>query len=140
MMWAVVDTPVWVQGFGCPGSPPREVVNRFLRGEFFAVASGPLLEELSEVLSLPRFAAIFPDAVGLASLAALSMGYVAPHLTRVVPGDEWANPAVQAASAAQADCIVTGDKALLDVATFETTKVVTAERFLEILEAEMAQV
>jgi len=136
MIWAVVDTAVWVQGFGRPASPAGIVVNRFLEGDFLAVASGPLLEELYEVLRLPRFASIFPDAAGLAGLVALSIGHVVADLKREAPVDGPANPAAQAASATQADFIVTGDEVLLDVAIVDTANVVIADHFLEVLEAE----
>lgn len=133
MIWAVIDTTIWVSGFGWGGAP-GEVVDRFVRGEFLAVTSPALLEELSEVLRREKFADVFPDPDRLMALVQTSTALVSPETKLAVFADEADNRLLEAAAEADADFVVTGDKAVLDFGRFEQTRMITPRRFVEILD------
>jgi len=58
----LIDTNVWVSAFVNPRGAPARVREAFASGEFQAVVSVPLLDELAEVLARPRIR----DKYGLA--------------------------------------------------------------------------
>ena len=133
MIWAVIDTTIWVSGFGWGGAP-GEVVDRFVRGEFLAVTSPALLEELSEVLRREKFADVFPDPDRLMALVQTSTALVSPETKLAVFADEADNRLLEAAAEADADFVVTGDKAVLDFGALDQTRMTTPRRFVEILD------
>ena len=135
MIWAVIDTTVRVSGFGW-GGPPGQVVDRFVAGEFLPVTSPPLLDELAEVLHRDKFTAVFPDPDRLVALVQSSTAFVIPQSKLNAFADESDNRLLEAAAEADADFIVTGDKAVLDFGRFEQTRMVTPRRFIEVLDAE----
>jgi putative PIN family toxin of toxin-antitoxin system len=131
-LWAVLDTNTWVSGFGWDG-PPREVVDRWAAGEFLAVVSPPLLRELHEVLRRDKFADVFPQPDDLLALVEAASVLVEPESKLALLADEADNRLLEAAAAADADYIVTGDKPALDFGRYDRTKIVNARRFVEVL-------
>jgi uncharacterized protein len=127
---AVLDTNTWVSGLGW-GGPPGEVVEAALAGRFEVVTSPALLDELRRVLAYPKLAAIFGGADEIVELIALASHVVRPTMTRDLVRDPDDNRVLEAAIAAGADVIVTGDTDLLDLQIIEGTRIVTPADFLD---------
>lgn len=54
MLKAVVDTNLLVSSFISPLSYPREIERRWRKGEFVLITSPSLIQEVNQVLHLPR--------------------------------------------------------------------------------------
>lgn len=135
MIWAVLDTNTLVSGFGWPGTTPARIVDQMLDGVFSAVMSRPMLDELARVLSYPKLQPVFDDPSGLVRLVESVVVMVDPTSQLSVLADDDDNRLLEAATEANADYIVSGDRRLLELGAFEGSEIVTAKSFLEILEA-----
>ena len=122
---AVVDTNVLVSGFGWARSFPAKVVEAMLSGRFLLVASPPLLGELDAVLRYPKLAAVFPQSEAVVDLIGDIAVLVEPQRRLDLLRDAADNRVLEAALEATADFIVTGDRGLLALERYGTTKVVS---------------
>ena len=119
MLRVVLDPGVLVSAVISPTGAPAEVLDAWREGQFDAVVSPKLLDELEDVLLRPKFRVYASvDEVGT-YVEALAAGAVAfddpaepPRVTRD-PGDDYL---LALARAAQADAIVSGDKHLTQLA------------------------
>jgi len=139
-MRAVLDTNVIVSAVLSPGSPPDSILRASRRGAFDLVTSAPLLRELSEVLGRPPIA----ERLGwtpeerASFIAALSdfAAIVAPRRKlQVVKADPADNRVLEAAVAGSVDYVVSGDRHLLELGSYEGIPIVTPARFAAILVA-----
>ena len=127
---AVIDTNVIVSGLGWGGTP-RSVLDAAIRGDFLAVVSPLLLEELLRVLTVKlgweadRAAGAATDVLDFAHMV------VPPRI--VVPrlADPKDHHVIAAAVAAEADFIVTGDRHLLELGSYEGLRIMTPAEFLD---------
>ena len=132
-MRLVLDTNVVVSGLLWNGAPRRFLQAGNSEGvELFA--SVPLLEELRETLSKPKFrpkvAASGISIDGLVSLYSRLVSVVRPvPVPRLAP-DPDDDVVIGTAIAAKAALIVTGDKALLSVAAFDGGRIVSISEAL----------
>lgn len=133
-MIVVVDTNVVGSGLMSPGGTPDRVLRAGLAGAFGLVTSAPLLTELAVVLSRPRirkrtkFTSLQEEAFveSLASLATI----VVPTERLAVTVDPDDNRVLEAAVAADADFIVSGDADLLELGSFRGIQIVTPAAFV----------
>jgi uncharacterized protein len=126
---AVLDTNVLVSGLGW-GGLPAAILDAVSDGRVVLITSAPLLDELRRVLAYPKLAKVVGDAAGLADIIAASSVVVEPDRVLAVVNDESDNRVLEAAAAAAADYIVSGDKDLLDLSSFEGIPIVTAAQFV----------
>lgn len=137
MIWAVLDTNTLVSGMGWGGTPGK-IVDLALAGRFVMVTSRPLVDELDRVLRRRKLARVFAEPARIVRLVETASFVVEPgrrlHVVMADPADD---RVLEAAEAAQADFIVTGDRHLLDLEVFEGTRIVRPRRFLEALAKEM---
>lgn len=124
-MRIVADTNTLVSGFGW-GGPPGQVVDAVLSGRVTLVTSPALLGELARVLAYPKLAAVFDDPTAVMAAVAQAADTVEPAERVSVLADEPDNRVLEAAAAGRADLIVTGDKALRELASFCGIPIVTA--------------
>lgn len=118
----VLDTNVLVSGL--LGGTATDVIRRWRAGEFDLILSAEILAEYEAVLRRPKFK--LPPWVVQELL-----DHIRTQATWVVPsgglGVQPRDPAdtkfLQAASAGQADLIVTEDKDLLDIGEFEDVRI-----------------
>lgn len=94
------------------------------------ITSAPLLDELRRVLAYPKLAKVVSDAARIADIIAASSVLVEPDRVLAVVNDESDNRVLEAAAAASADYIVSGDTDLLDLGSFEGIPIVMAAQFV----------
>ena len=136
-MPGVADTNTVVSGLLWHG-PPRSVLDAARAGAIELFTSAVLLAELEDVLSREKFARRLERAgvtprdlvLGYAALApVIEPATIAP----VVLADPDDDAVFACAVAAQAEVIVSGDKHLLDVKSYQGIQVLTAAELLALL-------
>lgn len=118
-MRVVLDAKVLVSAVISTVGPPREIVTAWVDGRFELVASPALLEELRDVLDRPKFRHWVSAATAAEFIAGLGEDAVIVDDPPVQPGltpDPDDDYLVALARAADADCLVSGDRHLLDLA------------------------
>jgi uncharacterized protein len=128
-MRIVADTNTLVSGFGW-GGPPGQVVDTVLSGQVTLVTSPALLGELARVLAYPKLTAVFDDPAALVAAVAEAADTVDPAEHVRVLADEPDNRVLEAAAAGRADLIVTGDKAMQELGSFQGIPIVSAAQFV----------
>jgi uncharacterized protein len=128
-MRIVADTNTLVSGFGW-GGPPGQVVDTVLSGQVTLVTSPALLSELARVLAYPKLTAIFDDPAALVAAVAEAADTVDPAERVTLLADEPDNRVLEAAAAGRADLIVTGDKAMQELGSFQGIPIVSAAQFV----------
>jgi putative PIN family toxin of toxin-antitoxin system len=130
-MKVVVDTNVLIPGVFFGGMPAR-VPEAWRDGKFDLVASPDILEEYRRVGE--ELAARF-TGVSLAPLLALLVMTAEiiepPGLTEQVSRDPDDDKFIACALAGDCQCIISGDKDLLEVSGYQGIKVVAPREFLE---------
>jgi uncharacterized protein len=109
------------------------VLDAALAGHFEIVTSPALLDELRRVLAYPKLQAVIGDADELIKLLALAAIVVTPTETVELVRDPDDNRLIEAALAASADVIVTGDQDLLTLGHVGQISILTPREFLESL-------
>lgn len=135
MIRAVLDTNTIVSGVGW-GGPPGAVLDAALAGRFEIVTSPALLDELRRVLGYPKLQPVIGDADKLIELLALTAIVITPTLTVELVRDRDDNRLIEAALAAHANVIVTGDQDLLTLERVDQITILTPREFLEALQPE----
>lgn len=141
-MRTVLDANVFVSGvlgyqhsLGAPG----EVMRRWRRGVFRAIASPPLIDEILSTLYETYFVERVSQRDRIRLLNALFTGAESCEVEDA--GERFASHPeddliLATAVAGHADVLVTGDKQLLKLGTHRGVRIVTARAFLAILDAE----
>jgi putative PIN family toxin of toxin-antitoxin system len=135
LITAVLDTNVLVSGIGWRRSIPGRILDALVAGGFVAVTSPDLLDELKRVLRYPKLARAIAGSQRLLALVEVATLVVQPSDRLAIVADEPDNRFLEAAAAAGADFLVTGDRELLALATHVGTRIVTPKEFLEALDA-----
>jgi len=133
-MRIVLDTNVVISALAFPGSKPDEILARIRRGEIELFISEFILSELGRVLEDKfRFTRRETEARlhAIRNIAKL----VAPtERIAVVAAKDDDNRILECALAAQAEFLVTGDKAhLLPLGSYRGTKIMSPAQFLDLL-------
>jgi putative PIN family toxin of toxin-antitoxin system len=139
-MRAVLDTNVVVSAIPSAGSPPDSILRAWRRGAFELATTAPLLRELETVLERDHIAGRLGWSPSerrtfVSDLGEDAILVVPEKRLRVVGADPSDNRVLEAAVAAQVDYVVSGDRHLLDLKTYEGIQIVTPVRFVAILAA-----
>ena len=134
LVHVVADTNTVVSGLLWHG-PPRQVLDAAHLGTIRLSTSASLLAELSDVLQRPKFAErlaranVTPHTLvfGYAALARL---VVPAPIGPVVVADPDDDAVLACAVAAQAEVIVSGDRALLALESYEGIPIITAAQLM----------
>jgi len=133
-MRVVIDTNVLVSGI-LFGEPPRQVLRLAAQGRISSVTSPALLREAEDVLLRPKFGLRPEQAVRIVALFRETSSIVTPSprvsAIRCDPAD---NRVLEAAEAASADLIVSGDSHLLDLACWQGIRIVSPAACVQDLE------
>jgi putative PIN family toxin of toxin-antitoxin system len=134
----VLDANVIISGLIRPQGPPGQILLRLLREQAFElIASSQTLEELRRSLRYPRVRKYLPMTTttadvwvdALTTVAVIVEGKVTRHVVSSDPADD-----VYLAAAVEglADCIVSGDRHLLDLAVHDGILIVSPRTFLSL--------
>lgn len=142
MLRAVVDPGVLISALISPRGAPAELIRRWLAGEVQFLWSPLLMDEFESVCRRPRFRAWFSEgeAADIAELLRHSgeKGDDVPT-GAAAPSDDGDLYLVDLAIASRADCLVTGDSALVDhgprlVQGVTTVRIVTPRQVIAALD------
>jgi putative PIN family toxin of toxin-antitoxin system len=126
----VCDTNVLVPGILFEGHP-RRILTMASRGEVAISTSPDLLREVEDVLLRPKFGLRAEQVVGIIALFRDTFEIVqTSRRVRAVAADPSDNRVLEAAAAARADLIVSGDKHLLDLAAWDGIRILSPAEFV----------
>jgi putative PIN family toxin of toxin-antitoxin system len=132
----VADTNVIASGLGWSG-PPSAIIDAAVNGRLVLITSRALLGEMRRVLAYPKLASVIGDSVGLADLVEAISVVVEPRHAVSVVSDEADNRLLEAAAEGEADYVISGDKDLLALGTFEGIPILPPAEFVsEVLRRE----
>ena len=133
-MRLVLDTNVVASALLWDG-PPRRLLHVGRGGETTLFSSAPLLAELTDILSRPKFdkkiAASLLSVDQLVDLYAELVALVRPASVPRLAPDPDDDVVIGTALTAKADFIVTGDRALLSVRAYEGGRIVSVSEVLD---------
>jgi putative PIN family toxin of toxin-antitoxin system len=135
---AVLDTNVLVSGLVARGGAPRRILDAWLEDRYTLVISLHLVEELVHVLSYPRIVRrlrLGEEELAALLAALLFRSEVTPGQLRLpgVTRDPKDDAVVACAQEGNADYVVSGDQDLLVLGEYESIRVVTPRRSVEVL-------
>jgi putative PIN family toxin of toxin-antitoxin system len=131
----VVDANVLVSAVISQAGPPRQIVQAWVDERFELIASPALLDELRDVLALPRFRRWVSSEVANAFIDGLAENSMIVDHPPAQPGlspDPDDDYLIALARATNADYLVSGDRHLLDIAD-AVPPVLTPRQFLDLL-------
>jgi putative PIN family toxin of toxin-antitoxin system len=127
---AVFDSNIFISALAIPGGQAERAIDLVIDGRVELCISKPIIHEVLRVLA-EKFSReseqISRTAVFLAEIAEL----VVPRHTLAVLQDEPDNRILECAKAGGVDVIVTGDRAMLNLKSFENTRIITLRQFLD---------
>lgn len=135
----VVDTNVLISGlFGIKDSPSSQILQAYRNQKIILVCSPSLLEEVGEVINRERIIKLTKMDVGeradfmdkLIERSDVTQGL---QILESVSRDIKDNKVLSCAVEAKADYIVTGDKDLLVLKSYQGIKIVTPRELLSVL-------
>lgn len=139
-MIVVLDTNVIVSGLINPHGTPAKILAAWKKEKIELVVSDQILRELGEVLNRKKIRRYYQSTdldlpvkllTGLRRFAILVPGQIKVQVVKADPAD---NMFLSAALEARADFLVTGDRHLLALLTYEGTSIVSPASFFAVLE------
>lgn len=130
MRQVVFDTNIYISAFITPGGRGEEAYQQAMAGGIQLFSSVPILTEMAEKLQgkfrweAERVKAAVRHVAAVATV-------LKPDKRLAVLADDPDNRILECAVAASAETIVTGDRHLLDLKTYEGIEIVTLAVFLE---------
>jgi putative PIN family toxin of toxin-antitoxin system len=125
----VFDTNIYISAFITPGGRGEAAYLRAVDGEVELAVSVPILTELARKLQEKFHWDDDEIKAAVRHVAAVAM-VVRPSMRLAVLADEPDNRVLECACEAGAELIVTGDRHLLDLVTYEDTAIITLAAFL----------
>ena len=119
------------------GGTMHELRQKWRDGRFSVLSSREFLEEVKDVLEYPRLDALLTPALkqtALEELESLAERVLLKNSFPVFEADEDDRYLLAMVRDGEADCLVTGDKKLLDLRSFEGKPILTAAQFVALLE------
>ena len=136
-MRAVLDTNILLRALIKPQGTVGPILRRLRNGDYLAIYSEPILDELLAKLALPRLRDKYhltdETTTDLLALLALRGELVRPERKVRVCRDHDDDKFIEAALAGGAEYVVTGDEDLLSLKKLESVRFVTPRTFLEAL-------
>jgi len=131
----VIDTNVFVSGFGWDGKP-EAILQLLQQGRIHNFISDAIFEELKTVVSYPKmgFSETLQHAI-LAFAFFYSRLVVPSSPLSVIKSDPADNKFIEAALAAGADSIISGDRHLLSLGHYKKITIMNPTAFLAVQKA-----
>lgn len=126
----VLDTNILLSSIGF-GGKPREIVNLVFEKKIYAVSSPALLAEFQDII-YKKFPLLIPLFEKIQKQIKKIFIIVQPKISLTIVRDQADNKVIEAAMEGNCQYIITGDKDLLDLASYKQIKIVTADQFLEL--------
>lgn len=133
-MRVVFDTNIYISAFAIPGGMAEEAYLSAILGKFELLTSIPILTETARVLQT-KFDWSEDKTHALMQAIARVAAVVKPVMTLDILEDEPDNRILECANEAQADLIVTGDRHLLALKTYQGVKLTSLAEFLRMMES-----
>jgi len=129
----VIDTNIFVSGFGWNGKP-EEVLKLIKDRQIVNYSSAEIFEEIRRVVSYPKLRFSEPLQIAILEFVLFYSEFVAPQKRFfTVTEDPDDNKFLECAIEAKVDYIISGDPHLLDMKKSKTVKIVTPREFLDII-------
>ena len=128
----VFDTNVIISGLLVPNAKPRQAFDR-AQDQGIILISIPILTELNEVLSRKKFDKYLPEEKRKRFLAVLAKEGELIEIKEEIADcrDPKDNKFLELAICGNADCIISGDKDLLELNPFRGVAVLKPDEFLK---------
>lgn len=128
----VIDTNVVVSTFGW-GGKPADIIRLITSGKVLNFTSIEMLAELKKVVGYSRLAFSETLQAEIIEIMFNASSIVERHeLVNIIDDDTEDNKILECAISAGAEFVVSGDKHLLTLKSFEGIKIVTPEEFIKI--------
>ncbi len=128
-MLVVLDSNIWISAFQFLGKP-HSIVQLAFDGDIEVATSEHIIGETTRILS-KKFGWSEERLSGARGTMRIMAQIVTPkEIVNAVPDDPDDNRILECAKAAAADTIITGDKDLLRLGSFDGIAIVTAAEFL----------
>jgi uncharacterized protein len=138
-MRVVFDTNIIVSMALAKGGILQTLREHWREGRFSVLSSREFLEEVKDVLEYPRLASLLTTALkqtALAELEILAEQVLLEEPFPVFEADEEDRYLLAMVRDGEADCLVTGDKKLLELGRCEGKPMLTAAQLVALLEEE----
>ncbi|MCA9466097.1 MAG: putative toxin-antitoxin system toxin component, PIN family [Nitrospira sp.] len=128
-MRVVFDSNIFISALVFPGSQAEEAVTRVLEGVDTLILSKAILDEV--LITLGRKFSRDPEALSQTAVLLSEMAAVVnPTRTVSIFKDDPDNRILECAEAGQAECIVTGDKAMLQLKEYQGIRLISLRDYL----------
>jgi putative PIN family toxin of toxin-antitoxin system len=142
MIRVVLDTNVFVSAILTPEGPPAKILEIALAGNMTLVISPPILREIGQVFQYPKIInllkkrGITPEEVEKAVLKILKTSFLTPGQLSLEgfsrdPADDMV---ISGAVEGKANFIISGDRDLTDLQSFQDIRILAPAAFLRLLE------
>jgi putative PIN family toxin of toxin-antitoxin system len=137
----VLDTNVFVSGLLSKTGLPAKILDAWRAGQYLLITSPPIVAEIKRVLEIPRISEKYlinrGDIEQLIILLEKDALIVPGHtdVKNTIPDDPSDEMFLACALDASADCIVSGDRHLLDISEYKGIPIITVNEFEEKLES-----
>ena len=131
----VLDTNVLISALLFTGEPSK-IVELWQRGRFVPLICRETFEELRAVLKYPKFSLV-PDEIQSIIESEILPFFEVVEIKKRVKGicrDPEDDKFIACAVSGSADFLITGDKDLIDLKSYETVEIIKASEFLKIFE------
>ncbi|MBI5893662.1 MAG: putative toxin-antitoxin system toxin component, PIN family [Deltaproteobacteria bacterium] len=127
----VLDTNVFVSALGWKGAP-REIFKDCIEGSLELFISAGIFDEIKRVLNYPKFK-FSQDEIDEFLDQILEVGNFVETMVKVeiIRDDPSDNKFLECAVAVDADCIISSDKHILKIKTFEGIEFLSPEDFIK---------
>ena len=132
-MRVVFDTNIYISAFIFPGSSAEDALLRCIDGQHGLLISKPILEETIGILAR-KFSRDREQLARTALFLDEVCELVKPDICIDELDDKPDNRILECAIAGEADAIVTGDKAMLNLGHYQQVKLLSLREFIEISE------
>lgn len=132
MLKIVIDTNVFVSA-GLGGFVSSKIIEAFVERRFSLLISPPLFNEPKEVLARKEFDLNELIQEKILTFIETRAEFVTPEVKVDICRDPKDNVVLECALSGKADVVVTGDRDLLVLSSFEKVSIITPRQFIKIL-------
>ena len=133
-MRVVLDTNVFISAI--LGGKLSVFLDEWRAGQFTLLVSEAIIREYFDVINRPKFRFTAAEITIIRDYLLRTAEFVTPTQTvTAVEADPSDNKFLEAALAGRAICVVSGDKHLLNIGSFQDIEILTAYDFIVLLEA-----